>query len=249
MTARRPATIDVVILTWNDGPLLETAVASALTSEDVDVRVWVIDNASEPPAAVRDDPRVVLVRNPENRGVAPGRNQGAKLGGAPFLAFLDSDAQLLPETLWNLLVPMLDDTSVGVTVPVFVGQEPTASAGRAPSLWLKLQRALNRRSDYEALCPPGSGVWEVDFGIGACQLIRRVAFDQVGGLDEAIRFGPEDVDFCLRVKERGWRVLQVADARCVHPARRRFRGLLTRKGLRHGWTVARFYWRHRSRIR
>ena len=95
--------IDVVILTWNDGPMLDTAVQSALTSRDVDVRVIVVDNGSDPPAAVPADSRVTLVINTENRGVAAGRNQGARLGDAPLVCFLDSDARLHPDTLSHLV--------------------------------------------------------------------------------------------------------------------------------------------------
>lgn len=237
--------VDVVILTWNDGSLLEAAVASARASEGVDLRVTVVDNGSDPPARVRHA-EVVLLRNEENAGVAGGRNQGAAAGTAPILCFLDSDAQLAPHSL-RRLIGVLGDPTVGVAVPVFRGQEPEASAGVAPSLWIKVERGLGRRATYRAVGrPPGAEQWDVDFGIGACQVIRRAVFDEVGRLDDSIFYGPEDVDFCLRVKARGHRVVQVDGTDVLHPPRRSFRRPLTVRGMRHGWSILRHLWRHRS---
>ena len=236
--------VDVVVLTWNDGPLLEAAVTSALGSEGVDVRVFVVDNGSDPPAEVPRDARVTVLRNPANRGVAPGRNQGAAVGDSPYVLFLDSDARLLPSTLSRLLEPMETDPGVALAAPVFRGQLPQASAGRAPSLGDKILRVLDVRDVYRPMATVGPW-WDVDFAIGACQLVRREAFEAVCGFDESYFYGPEDVDLCLRLREQGARVLQVRDAECDHPPRRRNRKLLTRRGLQHGWAVTRHLWRHR----
>jgi len=78
-------------------------------------------------------------------------------------------------------------------------------------------------------------------------VFRREAFDVVGGLDERASFGPEDVDFCLRIRQAGWRVLQVASGGCDHPPRRAFKGLASARGLRHSAAVVRHLWRHRAR--
>lgn len=244
----RPALpiVDVVILTWNDNPvLLDAAVASALEQVGVGPRITVIDNGSTPPAVVVDDHRVRIVRSEENLGVGGGRNRGVRETDAPLVCFLDSDARLHPDTLARLVAPLTDDASVGLTAPVFTGQAPEASAGRAPTLRRKIARGLNRTDVYERT--PGQGRderSEVDFAIGACQVFRRAAFDAVGGLDASAAFGPEDVDFCLRVRGAGYRVLQVANARCDHPPRRAFKGLATARGLRHGIAVVRHLWRH-----
>lgn len=238
--------IDVVILTWNDGARLDTALASALASEGVDVNVIVVDNGSDPPAAVISDLRVRLVRNRANRGVAAGRNQGVAAGTAPLVCLLDSDARLHPQTLAHMAGALCDD-GVALAAPVFTGQDPEASAGRAPHTLRKLARALNLTSSYGGVRRRrSSSQWDVDFAIGACQLFRRSAYDQVDGIDETFFYGPEDVDFCLRLRKAGYRIVQVAGASCDHPPRRRFRRVLTRRGLEHGWAISRYLWRHRG---
>lgn len=236
--------VDVVVLTWNDGELLTAAVDSALASTGVDVRVVVVDNGSDLPPALPADPRITLFANPANVGVAAGRNQGAVVGSSPFICFLDSDARLQPDCLARLVEPLVGDDQVAAAVPVFTSQRPEASAGRAPTAADKVRRVLNRTDRYQPVVTEGRW-WDVDFGIGACQLVRRADFLAVGGFDDSYFYGPEDVDLCLRLRERGHRVVQVRDAACHHPARRRFRGLLTQRGLQHGWAVVRHLWRHR----
>src|SRR5687768_1264105 len=124
--------IDVVILTWNDGERLRVAVESVLASTGVDAHVIVVDNGSEPRAEVPDG--VELLRNEQNRGVAPARNQGARKGTRPLVCFLDSDARLHRDALARLAAPLEADESIVLTVPVFTDQAPEASAGRAPTV-------------------------------------------------------------------------------------------------------------------
>lgn len=234
-----------MVLTWNDGPLLDLALRSALESEDVDVRVIVVDNGSIPAAEVPDDPRVQILRSERNLGVAMGRTVGVAASTADTVCFLDSDARLRPETLRVLVDVVEQHERVGLAAPVFEGQVPADSGGRAPTVRTKLSRALNLRSDYEPLPEREPGIIEVDFAIGACQLFTREAWGAVAGLDVTYFYGPEDVDFCLRLREAGYRVVQVVAAVCHHPPRRRFKNVLTRHGVRHGAAVARHLWRHR----
>lgn len=240
-----PCSIDVVILTWNDGPVLQRAVDSVHRSVGVDARVVVVDNGSEPPAEPVLTAVDELIPLERNRGVAAGRNVGAHRGRAPYLCFLDSDAALHPDTLRVLVSRLNADDRVAVASPVFDHQAPEDSGGVAPTFTRKVRRVTGRTSSY-GTGSAHDGVIDVDFTIGACQVVRRSAFEQVGGLDERYFYGPEDADFCMRLRLAGWKVVQVERAGCEHPPRRRNRRLLTVRGLRHSAAVARFLWHHRS---
>ncbi len=245
-TAADHRVVDVVVITWNDEPcMLDRSIRSVLDSgldSSLDIIATIVDNGSDPPARPPADDRVRLIRNAANRGVAAARNQGARAGHAPYICLLDSDAELTPGCLTRLVAELDADRTLGLVAPVYAGQRPEASAGRAPSVWRKVARALNLTDVYGRGVTPG----EVDFAIGACQVFRREAFTAVGGLDESYFYGPEDVDFCLRLRGQGWRLVQVGDAVCLHPPRRRHKRLLTRSGLRHAHAVARHLWRHRG---
>lgn len=236
--------VDVIVITWNDGRLLDAAVESALGSIGVAPRVTVVDNGSDPPADVPAG--VGLIRNDTNRGVAAARNQGIRIGTAPLVCVLDSDARLEPTCLARLAEQVLSDPGVGMAAPVFVGQAPEASAGRAPTLGRKVLRGVGLVDTYEPVAGAARLlVWPVDFAIGACQLFRRSSFEDVGGLDETYFYGPEDVDFCLRIRHAGHGIVQVGDASCHHPPRRRNRRIVSRRGVRHAWAIGRHTWRHR----
>lgn len=238
--------VDVVILTWNDGELLDAAIGSVERSEAVDTRIIVVDNGSRIPAVV--SPEVTLIRLESNLGVAAGRNIGIRAGRHPLVCVLDSDAQLGPRSLRNLL-DHLQSGQAALAVPCYHQQTPTASAGAAPDLADKARRVLGRTNQYRPLGRPGVGHWPVDFGIGACQLFRRDIYEAVGGIDELFFYGPEDVDFCLRVKQAGGAVIQVSGEPVLHPPRRIHRRPLNRRGLAHGWAVVAYYRRHHRWIR
>jgi GT2 family glycosyltransferase len=244
-----PTQVDVVVLTWNDGALLDRALASAVASEGVVVGVTVVDNGSEPPARV-DDPRVQVLRNETNEGVAPGRAQGIAIGSAPYVLLLDSDAELGPRALARMMDVIEGDPEIALVGPVFEAQRPEESGGRAPTFGVKLARGLGWRDDYRPGRLLADGNRDVEFVIGACQLFRRDAYEQVGGLDTSIFYGPEDVDLCLRMKAAGWRIVQAGGVGCHHPPRRRNRRLMSRAGLRHAHQVARYVVRSRpARVR
>lgn len=238
--------VDVVILTWNDGPLLSAAVASALSSVDVRMNVIVFDNGSEPPAVVPADPRVLLVRSDENLGVAAGRNAGARHGTSPVVCFLDSDAVLEANTLHRLVNELDRSRGVQMAVPLFSGQSPQASAGRTAGVLRKSLRALGITSLYGKARLPEieEGLWEVEFGIGACQVVCRSVFEQLGGFDESFFYGPEDVEFCQRLRRAGGRIVQVGTASCHHPPRRRHRSIFRRGGIRHAMVILRYFARN-----
>ena len=236
--------LDVVTLTWNDGDCLFRSIEATLASEGVAVGLTVVDNGSDPPAAVPNDQRVRVIRNPTNRGVRA-RNQGVDPGGSTCVAFVDSDAIVHPETLATLVAALEANPDAALAAPVFDGQAPEESAGAAPTVGRKLARLAGLTRTYGPERDPGLPMWDVDFAISACWVFRREVFTALGGLDETYFYGPEDLDFCLRVRLAGWRIIQVAAAGCDHPPRRRFRKPFSIAGARHALAVTRHLWRHR----
>ncbi len=243
-TSGRLPAVDIVVLTWNDGAHAERALAAATQSRGVELRLWVVDNGSDPPFSTRV-PVAGLLRQERNRGVARGRNDGAAMGEASYLGFLDSDAVVASDT-FRLLVHALSHDGVAMAVPRFEDQAPEATAGARPGIGRKLARSLGLTARY-GKSGEGTDVRTVEFAIGACQLMRRSVFEEVGGLDDTYFYGPEDIDFCDRLRAAGWKIVQVDAARVHHSARRTHRKPFTRRGLRHAVALVRFYSRRRPR--
>jgi GT2 family glycosyltransferase len=238
------AAVDVVTLTWNDGERLHHSIAATLASLGVEVTLTVVDNGSDPAPVLPDDVRVRVIRNATNRGVRA-RNQGVGPDGPAYVAIVDSDACVHPDTLATLVAALEAHPDAALAAPIFDGQAPEESAGSAPTLTRKLARLAGATRAYKSGRDRGAEIRDVDFAISACWVLRREVFIALGGLDETYFYGPEDVDFCLRVRLAGWRIIQVAAARCDHPPRRRFRRPFSAAGARHALAVGRHLWRHR----
>ncbi|GJD43956.1 hypothetical protein AFCDBAGC_1818 [Methylobacterium cerastii] len=227
--AQGPAEIDVVIVNWNGGALVRACLASlAAAGEDPAKAVVVVDNASVDGSAdglERPDLRLTVLRNPDNAGFGRACNQGAALGRAPAILFLNPDTEAGPDALRLALAALAQDPTVGVVGAQLVdgvGQVQRMCARRpsAKSLIgqeLHLDRLLPGRVpthfmtewDHAASGP-------VDQVMGAFLMIRRSLFERLGGFDERFHVYYEDVDLCARVWDAGFTVRHLAEVTVRH---------------------------------
>jgi GT2 family glycosyltransferase len=246
----------VVILTWNSEqhirPCLESLHHAAPGYRG---DLVVIDNGSQDgtPELVRElAPRARLVRNQTNRGVAAARNQGLALARAPVSIILDVDTVVLPGAFGRLLSFLESAPSVGVCGPRLLLPDGTTqpSCQLFPTVLDKVLRQLPSRlgdrwlRHVELADWDHTGVRDIDYVVGACQAIRMSALYSVGWLDERIFYGPEDVDLCLRMRLRGWRVTYLGDAVVRHECQRVTRRRLNALTLRHVLGLAHLYRTH-----
>lgn len=247
----------VVILSWNSTEVLADCLASLPHGfSSPSYEVIVIDNGTRtlPPAALRFlFPWMQLVVNRKNRGVAPARNQGMRLTRGQYVILLDDDTLVKPAAFDCLLVYMDTHPEVGLCGPKLVDAQGDLqlSCRLFPTLGDKLARrfpfAFTRQISREVELADWDhrSVRDVDYVIGACQVIRRAALMEVGFLDERILYGPEDVDLCLRMRQAGWRVVYNPDAVVVHQERRAARSAWSRLGWRHLRGLLYYFGKHR----
>lgn len=74
---------------------------------------------------------------------------------------------------------------------------------------------MNEGQFYHAAMA-GDNAFEVEYVIGACQLIRREVISDVGYLDDNIFYGPEDADYCLRARLAGWKIVYLPYVSFMH---------------------------------
>ena len=176
-----------------------------------------MDNASTDGSqarAARDYPGIKILQNAENRGFAPGANQGLEWAVGELMLLLNPDAVLQPSTISLLVDFMNEHPEAAVVGPRLLNPDGTVqgSARRDPSPWTGLfgrDAPLTRlfpnnpvsRRELPNLCHAGDAPLEVDWISGACLLVRRAAYEQVGGLDERFFLFWEDADWCRRFRE------------------------------------------------
>jgi len=225
----------VIIVNYNAGDALLGAVSSAAACSAVD-QVIVVDNAScdHSVASLRCPGgfggKLRVLENPRNMGFAVACNQPLKDLDSSFLLFLNPDCVLTDVALNGLLAVFEDEPRAGMVGPVLRfpdGRMQDGGRRAAPTPWRSFVRAsgLYRLSglfprlfsDFVLTQDLGNeGVGEVDAISGACMLVRREALNEVGPLDEGYFLHCEDLDWCMRFRQHGWKILFVPHASVVH---------------------------------
>lgn len=186
------------------------------------VETIVVDNGSTDGSAAAIKRRfswVKLVALPQNLGFSAGNNVGIQKAAAPLIMLLNTDTQFLPDTnLRDLAESFLREGRVGMVTPKLVldsGEIDHACHRGFPTPWNALTyfSGLSRRfpkvkwlSGYEMGWADLNSVHEVDCCSGAAMLVKREALEEVGLLDESYFMYGEDIDWCYRFKQKGWKI-------------------------------------------
>jgi GT2 family glycosyltransferase len=204
----------VVVINWNSGDLLRTCIES-LVAATTDLAILVIDNASRDYSLdfITDfHNRVRLIGNSSNRGFAAAANQAFEWTATPYILILNPDVQVLPGAV-QLLEEFMDSHPWAGAAGGFVGKKYLPRA--FPTVGALVRENLGLGSGPAPI--QSSEPIQVDQPAAAALMIRRDAYEATGPFDE--RFFPawyEDVDFCLRLKARGWKIFFVPAAEFIH---------------------------------
>lgn len=192
-------------------------------------------------------PQLQLILNSENRGVAAARNQGIAVARGDKLLLLDNDTEATTTAI-NAMSNYLDNhPDVGLCACRLVDKqgEVQDSCKPYPGLMIKVRNVLGigNKMCYK---PNEDGIIEPTYVIGACQMFPRQVVNKVGMLDEHIFYGPEDADWCIRIKQAGWRIHCLTGHTIVHDYRRSTRrSPFSKLGRMHIKALIYFYWKHR----
>jgi GT2 family glycosyltransferase len=204
-------------------------------------KAWLLYEANRVPFRI-----VVTV---ENRGFAGANNLGISVSRAPYLLLLNSDViPVEPGWLEKMLAAIDHDPGVGVVgARLFYPNGSIQHDGMSFQWEPSWNAFLNKhpRSGMDASTDSTAGK-DLPSVSAACLLIKREIYDSVGGLDEGFLIGDfEDSDLCLKVKQRGLRIICVSNLNLTHLERQSFTGIGA-NGFRE--RVSRYNaWRHQRR--
>jgi N-acetylglucosaminyl-diphospho-decaprenol L-rhamnosyltransferase len=225
--SEEPARVAAVIVNYNAGESLTACIAS-IAGEGVE-EIVVVDNASvdgSAEAAAGSFPDVVMVRPGRNLGYGAGANRGVAETAAPYLVVCNPDLVVVPGVVGRLVEVLEENGDVALVGPMIKelsgvvypsGREFPSLADAVGHAFLGLVWGGNpwtRR--YRHLGAEQHRAREADWVSGAFFLVRRVAFESVGGFDERYFMYLEDVDLCWRLHRAGWRVRYEPEAAVVH---------------------------------
>ena len=229
------ATLSVVIVNFNAGEWLERCIrALEVELGEIPWELAVVDNASTDgfqERAERLGRRAKIISNPVNTGFARAANQGVAATRAPLVLFVNPDCEVLTGSVSRLCRELAAHEECAAAGPDVLSLDGTSQGsargdpdmltglfGRSTLLARTFPRLLPVRRNicWPADLPPGATGVEVDWVSGACVLVRRSAFERIGGFDERYFLYWEDADLGRRLRARGFSVRYVPGAKVRH---------------------------------
>lgn len=223
--------LSIIIVSWNVADLLAACLDSILnnTPDGLAVEIIVVDSASsdDTVARVRDHyPQVKLLPQAENLGFTRCNNIGLAASGGRYVMLLNPDTEIVGDAL-TLMVDYLDQNGdVGLIGPRTLNADGSTQSTRRrfPSLpvlflestWLQPFAPRAMLDNYYITDAPDDATFDIDWAQGSALMARRAVYEQIGGLDEGYIMYSEEVDWCRRAKNAGWRVVYLGAARIIH---------------------------------
>ncbi len=228
--------LSIVILNYNAGDFLKKCVDSVLRSDlsGIKYEIVLVDNASTDDSQVvlksyKTNKNIKVVLNTENLGFSKGNNTGVKKTSGRYVLFLNPDTFVEADTLKRIYNFMEENPKVGVSCPRLDlpnGTLTSASHRGFPTPW----NAITHFSGISKIFPHSrlfSGYtmgWElnnknpheVDAISGGFFFVRRRAAEEVGWWDTDYFMYGEDIDFCYKLKQKGWKVMFLPNISVIH---------------------------------
>lgn len=222
------AKISIIILNWNTRDLLAQCLDSIERHKgEFQLEILVVDNASNDgsQAMLKEKyPQIRLIINSQNVGFAKGNNQAMQVAQGDYFLLWNSDTFAIPGAMQSLLYLAEKEPKAGIVGAQLRNADNSfqASYSPFPNQWREflILTGLGRTfldHAYPSLGPEEEkGPQIVDYVEGACLLVRRQAFQEVGGFDEAYFMYAEEVDWCYRMAKHGWQVWYQPQAKVIH---------------------------------
>jgi GT2 family glycosyltransferase len=225
--------LSIIIVNYNTKDFLRQCL-EGLEQESRRVKeleIIVVDNGStdgSPGMVEKEFPWVRLIENKVNLGFAAANNLGIKNSSGRYVLLLNPDTIVPPGTLRTMVDFMDKHPEVGAAtcrIELPDGSLDQACHRGFPTPWnalayftslAKIFPKSKLFASYSLTYLPLDKIHEIDSGCGAFLIIRREPGDQIGWLDEDYFWYGEDLDFCYRLKQKGWKIMFVPTTKIIH---------------------------------
>jgi len=208
--------------------------------------------------------QVHVIQLAKNVGYGEGNNEGVKFATGEFLAICNPDTEVLAGTFDKLIEEVKSrpaasrgiNSKIGIAVPVLkTGDKILENCREFPSIWSLVKRRLFKKkifaNPHPDPLPEGEGVIrETDWAQGSFWVMRKEIYKKFAGFDPRFFLFMEDIDFCRRLKQVGFKIVQVPEAIAIHSPNRLSGGFIGSAIFRktfwiHLASAVKYFWKWR----
>ncbi|MGB9700381.1 MAG: glycosyltransferase family 2 protein, partial [Thermodesulfobacteriota bacterium] len=209
--------VSIIILNWNQLAFLQQCLNSIIENTTYsNFEIIILDNGSNEKGTadyLKNLPFKIIF-SPKNLGYARGNNLAAKSAEGDLLLFLNNDIIAEKNWLTPMVKLMLQRVDCGIVGSKLLYPDRTIQHIGVAFDWRGNRRHIYKK--YPADIFPAQEIRECEAVTGACLMIRRDLFEKVGGFDERYMNGSEDIDLCLKVRSKGYRVFFCPQSVLIH---------------------------------
>lgn len=239
--------LSIIIVNWNTKKLLSNCLDSIAKNIDgISKELFVVDNNSTDGSQIfikENYSYVNLIENTENLGFSKANNIALRKAVGKYLLLLNSDTVVEPSAI-SLMIDFLEkNPSTGMVGPKLLNSDGTIQPACRRSIpnpkvafyritgLSKLLPGNKEFAKYNLTFKSSEELQEVEAISGACMMIKKKTMDEIGLLDEDFFMYGEDIDWCYRLGQKGWKIYYIPCARVIHrhrasSERRRFKSTL-----------------------
>ena len=208
-----PPRVGVVVLNWNGCEVLRDCLRSLAASSYPDVEIIVVDNGSADASCEMvsaDFPGVILIRNSQNRGFCAANNQGVSAAlerNCDYFLILNNDTLLDAGCIRRLVTRAQTEGDIAAVSPKIYFWRPSDRiwfAGGTFSFWSGCNGHIGYRKPER---PKWNTPRPISFICACAMLVSRRAWQEIGGFDELLFRSAEDLDWSLRARRAGYRLV------------------------------------------
>ncbi len=252
--------VSIVIVSWNVADLLAECLDSVRASslaDTVTVEIIVVDSASHDNTVSmlhEQYPQVQVLAQSENVGFTRGNNIGFAEAQGRYIFMLNPDTVIHGGAIGAMVRYLDAHPQVGIVGPHTLNSDGTYQSSRRrfptrplaffESTWLQsiAPRAMLDRF-YVKDAPPTTTL-DVDWVQGSALMIRHEIYQQIGGLDAGYVMYFEELDWCKRAKDAGWRVVYLGDVQITHHGGKSSEQVQAFKHIHYQQSKLRYYRKH-----
>lgn len=224
--------LSIIIVNYNVRPFLENALVSLHKAmEGIEGEIFVVDNASDDGSVEMIQskfPEVHLLLNAKNLGFAAANNLALYRAQGKYILLINPDTIVQEDTLHKMMDFFDKNPDVGLAGCKILNPDGTlqlACRRSFPTPWIAFTKIVGLSSlfpntkmfgRYNLTYLNPNETYEVDAVSGSFMFLRREVYKKVGGLDEQFFMYGEDIDWCYRIQQTGWKIFYVHPTQIIH---------------------------------